>query len=102
VYLIEIFLPMSDNDGSPFAKQEYDRVRGELTERFGGVTAYIRSPAVGLWADDNGRVERDDLAMFEVMTDQLDRRWWAGYRERLEHQFRQEEIVMRATSFDRL
>jgi hypothetical protein len=39
VFLIEFFLPTSDNDGSPFPKDEFERIRRELTERFGGVTA---------------------------------------------------------------
>jgi hypothetical protein len=102
VYLIELLLPTSDNDGRRFAKNEFDRVRSELTERFGGVTAFLRSPAVGLWEDETGDIRRDDLAIFEVMADSLDRSWWRDYRERLERRFRQEEIVMRASTFDRL
>jgi hypothetical protein len=36
------------------------------------------------------------------MTDTLDRDWWCSYREKLAQRFRQEEIVVRATSFERL
>jgi hypothetical protein len=102
MHLIELFLPTFDNAGKRFAKAEFDRVRHELTARFGGVTAFLRSPAIGLWADNAGDVRRDDLAIFEVMADSLDRDWWRGYREQLERRFRQEEIVMRASSFERL
>jgi hypothetical protein len=102
VYLIEILLPTFDNDGQRFAKSEFDRVRSELTERFGGVTAFVRSPAVGLWEDEAGKIRKDDLVIFEVMADTLDRGWWRDYREQLEQRFRQEEIVMRASTFDRL
>ena len=102
MYLIELLLPTSDNTGQPFPRAEFDRVRHELTARFGGVTAFLRSPAVGLWADDSGEVRRDDLAIFEVMAGSLDRDWWRRYREQLEQRFRQEEIVMRASSFERL
>jgi hypothetical protein len=102
MYLIELLLPTFDNDGQRFSKAEFDRIRGELTERFGGVTAFLRSPAVGLWEDDTGEIRRDDIAIFEVMADALDRIWWRGYREQLERRFRQREIVMRASQFDRL
>jgi hypothetical protein len=102
VYLIEFLLPMFDNDGQRFPKSAFDHVRRELTERFGGVTAFVRSPAIGLWADEDGRIRRDELAMFEVMAERLDRDWWRDYRAQLQTRFRQEEVVMRAMTFDRL
>jgi hypothetical protein len=102
MFLIQFLLPTRDNAGQPFAKNEFDRVRHELTERFGGVTAYLRSPAVGLWADDAGSIRRDDLAIFEVMVEALDRAWWRQYRDQLEQRFEQDEVVVRATSFERL
>jgi hypothetical protein len=102
VFLVEFLLPTFDNDGAQFSKEEFDRVRRELTERFGGVTAFMQSPAVGLWADDRGVVRRDDLVSFEVMAETLDREWWRSYREQLCGRFRQQEIVMRASSFERL
>jgi hypothetical protein len=53
-------------------------VRKDLMECFGGVTAFLRSPAVGLWKEGNDEVNRDEVVMFEVMTDQLDEDWrWA-------------------------
>ena len=61
MFLIEFFLPTSDNDGSPFPRDEFDRIRRELTERFGGVTAFTRSPATGLWTDETGQVRPDEL-----------------------------------------
>src|SRR4051812_28295492 len=102
MFLIEFFLPSYDNDGAQIAKAEFDRVRRELTDRFGGVTAFMRSPAAGLWEDDAGVVRRDDLVSFEVMTETLDRDWWRDYREQLGKRFRQQEILMRASSFERL
>jgi hypothetical protein len=102
LHLIEFFLPTFDNDGTPFPKPEFDRVRRELTEGFGGVTAFMRSPAVGLWADDAGEVRRDELVSFEVMAETLDREWWRSYRKQLEQRFDQEELVMRVSSFERL
>jgi hypothetical protein len=102
VYLVEFLLPVYDNHGEHFPKEEFERVRRELTERFGGVTAFMHSPALGLWEDDQGVVRHDDLAGFEVMTDSLDRDWWRAYREQLCQRFRQQQIVMRASAFERL
>jgi hypothetical protein len=47
-------------------------------------------------------VRRDDLVSFEVMTETLDRDWWRNYREQPDKRFRQQEIVMRASSFEPL
>ena len=100
--LIEFFLPTFDNDGAHFPTDEFARVRRELTERFGGVTAFMRSPAMGLWEDEAGQVRSDNLVSFEVMAETLDRDWWRNYREQLGKRFRQQEILMRASSIELL
>ena len=102
MYLIEILLPLYDNEGRPFGAAAFDRVRNELANRFGGVTAFRRAPAEGVWKESGGGVSRDQIVIFEVMADRLDREWWAGFREGLERRFAQEEIVVRATTFERL
>ena len=72
-----------------------------LIDRFGGLTAYARSPAEGIW--DNGeKPVSDQIVIFEVMVDALDREWWASYRSNLEGLFRQDEILIRASQVDRL
>jgi hypothetical protein len=95
VYLIQILLPLRDNEQHPFAHDEFDRVRRELTERYGGATFYARAPAVGLWKDEEGGVTRDEIVVAEVMARHQDREWWRLYRETLEHRFRQDQIVVR-------
>ncbi|HET7233702.1 MAG TPA: hypothetical protein VFJ16_27075 [Longimicrobium sp.] len=95
MYLIQILLPLRDNDGKEFGHQAFNQVRQELTERFGGVTFYSRSPAVGLWKDDDGDVSRDEMVVAEVMAEHQDREWWRLYRHELEERFRQEKIVAR-------
>ena len=100
-HLVQFFLPLRDNAGAAFPKSEFTRVRAELTDRFGGVTAYARAPAQGIWRD-GGQTKRDDLMVLEVMADRLDDHWWAGYRATLEEQFRQAEIVIRAQEMRRL
>ncbi len=105
MFLVQFLLPLSDNLGQRFTSHEFTRVHDELTERFGGITAYMRSPAVGLWKeqkDNTQRVSRDNIVMFEVMVESLDRPWWSDYRESLKQRFRQEEVIIRATQMERL
>ena len=99
--LVEILLPLYDNEGRPFGAGEFDRVSEELAARFGGVTAFRRSPAEGVWREGGGE-SRDRLVVFEVMADDLDRVWWREYRGELERRFRQEKIVVRASEFEEL
>jgi hypothetical protein len=42
--LVEILLPVRDNAGATFPKSSFDLVKNELTDRFGGQTAFTRSP----------------------------------------------------------
>jgi hypothetical protein len=103
MYLIQILLPTRDNAGRRFERETFERVRAELTERFGGVTAFAQSPALGLWKDDTrGTTRRDSMILVEVMTERLDRNWWRRYRAHLERTFRQEAIVARALRFSAL
>ena len=102
MYLVQLLLPLYDNDGRPFSRQQFDEVRHKLTEHFGGVTAYLRSPAVGVWKESDHDVSQDDVVMFEVMSEDLDESWWAQYREELEKTFRQDEVLVRAITVRKL
>jgi hypothetical protein len=95
MHLIQILLPLYDNDGHHFGEELFGKVRHELTERFGGLTAFTSAPAQGLWKDE-GQTKRDDIVVFEVMAKKLDADWWRGYRKKLEKDFRQDTIVIRA------
>jgi hypothetical protein len=100
--LIEILLPLRDNEGRRFEAELFGKVREELVEHFGGLTAFTRSPAEGLWEADEGERRRDEIVIFEVMADWIDRSWWRRYRAELEARFRQDEIVIRAREVERL
>jgi hypothetical protein len=102
MYLIQILLPLYDNHKQPFSREEFDDVRDELAKRFGGITTYRRSPAEGVWREGGSGVSHDELVIFEVMTEQLERQWWSGYKDDLEKRFRQEQIIIRATQVDQL
>ena len=99
-HLVQVLLPLQRQDGSRVGADAFARVRNELTEAFGGVTAYTRSPATGLWKRDDEEIERDQVIMVEVVVDVFDREWWAAYRQQLERRFGQEEVHARALAME--
>ncbi|HEU4992976.1 MAG TPA: hypothetical protein VFT52_10890 [Luteimonas sp.] len=96
MYLIQLFLPLRDNAGAPFPPAMFGAVRAGLADVFGGVTAYQRAPATGLWEDGSNGIQRDDLLLFEVMATTLDRAWWKSYSAALAERFRQASVLVRA------
>jgi hypothetical protein len=91
MHLVQLLLPRYD-----------PAVARELTDRFGGMTAYARAPAKGEWKPAPDKTVRDDVVVYEVMVDELDRSWWASYRRELEKRLGEEELVVRAHLIERL
>ena len=109
IHLVQLLLPLRDRHRRRLPGRCYADVARELTERFGGLTAYTRAPAAGLWRPHRraGTTEaspavRDDIVVYEVMSRHLDARWWARYRRTLEARFGQDEVVVRAQPMRRL
>ena len=102
MHLVEILLPAADNTGRPIHPRHYDELRDMLTRRFGGLTAFSRSPAKGFWRPGEEVTHVDDVIIFEVMADELDREWWGALRKELERAFQQAEIVIRSHEIERL
>jgi hypothetical protein len=101
MHLIQMLLPLQDNHGHRFPRDDFDRTLRELIERWGGATAFLESPAAGAWREE-GAVSHDQVVMIEVMTEELDQEWWKRYREELKQRFKQEELVIRATVIEML
>ncbi|MGQ0671716.1 MAG: hypothetical protein ACT4N2_02385 [Hyphomicrobium sp.] len=97
MHLVQILLPLYDNDRHPFPRHDYDQVALDLTQRFGGVTSYTRSPAEGRWLGQ-GHSSAEEVVVIEVMVEALDEAWWREYRTSLETRFRQQQVVVRAQS----
>ena len=102
MHLVQLLLPVYDNAGRPFPASFYAAVRDELAGRFGGLTAYTRAPAEGSWSNDGEQPHRDDIVVYEVMVERLDRAWWRSFRASLENRFTQQELVVRAQTVERL
>lgn len=104
MHLVQILLPLSDNEGRRLPRALFADLARELIARFGGLTAHTRAPAQGLWLDDalpdaeraGERAVRDEIVIYEVMAEEIDAAWWRDRRSALERDFRQETIVVRA------
>lgn len=94
MHLVQILLPCADNEGQPFRREDFERVKQELADRFDGVTAHLQAPAQGLWSDGPS-AHRDDIVIFEVMADEIDLKDWRRRRADLERPFRQEKVIIR-------
>lgn len=102
MYLIQIFLPLYDNNGRAISQARFNQIATELSEHFGGLTAYTRAPAEGFWKKRGKRTKHDDMVVYEVMSSRLQRRWWQFKRAELQKLFRQQEILIRAQVITRL
>jgi len=102
VHLVQLLLPIQGAAGQPYPRAWYDELVRVLTDAYGGVTAYTRAPATGLWERESGETVRDQVVVYEVMVDRLDADWWEKLRRGLEAQFAQEELVIRAHPIQRL
>jgi hypothetical protein len=95
MFVVQIYLPLETPDGAAVPASVFERTKAELTERFGGVTAFLQSPAEGAWKPSGGAAVHDRIAIFEVMVRDVDTAWWRAYREGLEAELRQEQILVR-------
>jgi hypothetical protein len=93
---VQLILPVRDNQGSPFPQKVWETLKNTLVERYGGVTAYTRSPAEGVWAPGTGEKVSEDVFIIEVVVGDLEIEWWRGIRKELEGVLRQEKLVFRA------
>jgi hypothetical protein len=95
-FLVQILLPHPSGEHGESREEDFARTRAELVERYDGVTAYLRSPGQGAWMGTDGRVDRDEVVMIEVVTELFDRAWWRAYARTLAGRFQQEAIHIRA------
>jgi hypothetical protein len=95
MFVVELFLPLETPTGVPIPPATFERIKAELTYRFGGVTSFLKSPAEGAWKPSSREVIHDRVAIFEVMVKDVDTAWWRDYRHGLEKEFQQEQILAR-------
>ena len=59
IELIQMFLPLCDNRGTPFPFWKFEQVKHRLTHEFGGVTAFLNSPGEGVWRESPKNFVKD-------------------------------------------
>jgi len=96
--LIQIYLPLYDPAGKALPESLFEEVTSLLTERFGGLTKYTRSPAEGLWKEKPQKTVKDDILIYEVLAASLDQDFWLDYKEKLKKQFKQDELLISCAS----
>lgn len=95
-YLLQLILPVRDNDGNAFPDTLWDGLKARLADMFGGVTAFRRAPAEGVWAPSPEKRAAEDVFIVEVMARTLDHTWWAALQAELEQALGQEHVIIRA------
>ena len=98
--LIQTLLPVSNTRTDAEADERVRHTRRELVEAFGGITAYLQTPAQGVWTSPDGERERDAVVMVEIVTERFDRVWWQQYAATLATRFQQEAIHVRALTVE--
>jgi hypothetical protein len=102
MYLVQILLPLYENSGMRVPRKVFRSTAKKLAAQFGGVTAYTRAPAEGLWRRASNKLDRDDIVVFEVMSDRADKAYWRAAQRELRRAFVQDEILVRAIRARRL
>lgn len=90
----DIYLPLSFNDGRPVGEQTVNRVKGKLTERFGGLT-YFPQENEGVWKF-GGTTFRDRVVILRVLAPDAAeaRKFFAGLKPELLKSFEQTSILI--------
>jgi inorganic pyrophosphatase len=96
--LIQVYLPKNEAEGKPIPGEVFQKVKKELTEKFGGLTTYTRAPAKGLWKEEDQHTVIDDIVIYEIMAPSLDLEFWKDYKIQLQKLFKQEELIIRCSS----
>jgi hypothetical protein len=102
MHLVQLLIPTQNESGQPYPRELFDALAQQLTNQFGGVTAYARAPATGLWVASSGEPVRDQVVVYEVMVEDVDEAWWIRMRHDLEGRFAQRELVIRTHEIRRL
>ena len=94
--LIQIFIPLYDVEGNQFPGSIYESIKQLLTSKFDGLTIYQRSPAIGLWKENNHKTIKDDIIIYEIITEDVDKDFWLEFKKDKQEQLKQEELLIRS------
>jgi hypothetical protein len=92
----DLYLPLTDNDGRPFADDLFRDVQSRLLARFGGLTAQQREfPLQGIW-QGGSRLYLDQVIIMTVLDFRRrgSTRFIAQLKQALLREFKQLEILI--------
>jgi hypothetical protein len=92
----DLYLPLTDNDGHPFADELFDAVERHLLSRFGGPTSQQRDfPLRGIWQGQS-RLYLDQVIVMTALDfrRQGSTRFIAQLKQTLLREFEQLEILI--------
>ncbi len=100
--IYEIYLPLTYNDGNIIEDGKFSLTRGELIDRFGGLTSTPPGfPLLGWWHSPQGVME-DTLVMWRVVTQDDDDVFFHEYQQVLEQRFIQKKVYIVKTQGEAL
>jgi hypothetical protein len=88
---------VKDNDGHCFPPHIWENLKNTLVDKFGGVTAYTRSPAEGIWSPSPTERSRDQIFTVEVIVRDFDTEWWQILRRDMQNILRQDQLLFRVS-----
>jgi hypothetical protein len=92
----DLYLPLTDNEGRPFADELFDAVERRLLTRFGGLTSQQRDfPLRGIWQGES-RLYLDQVIVMTVLDFRRrgSTRFITQFKQALLREFAQEEILI--------
>ena len=100
--LIQLVLPVYDLKGKRFPKRHYSQLHRKLTDKFGGLTVYDRSPANGFWKQGEGQTVKEKMIVYEVMAATVDLDFWHKLKASLLKKFEQDELLITSSKISRI
>ena len=90
----DLYLPLTDNGGRPFASRMFRSVQNELLSQFGGVT-FFPQPNEGRW-QTAGVTYHDEIGIYRVITSHTAkaRRFFRSFKVKLMKDFDQLDLLI--------
>ncbi len=90
---LEFVLPENTSKGQPFPEKLFKELNDELLAKFGGLTVYKRTPALGFWRQAKTTISQN-VRVYELMLPELDETYWSTLKKTLENKFKQTEVLI--------
>ncbi|MBI1923872.1 hypothetical protein HYR99_06440 [Candidatus Poribacteria bacterium] len=98
--LFLFYLPLRDNQGTPFPEDDFAMIASELSQRFGGLTRMRPTQEVawlGEWLETATQtLYHDEIISYQILADAVSdtELFFVEFKTILKTRFRQEEIFM--------